>query len=538
MRILTAGTGALLVCLDKPEYVTALYDELLADPPEGFIEAVLAAETVLVVFDPARTTAVNLGPRLRDAAERAARRTSSARDDMPVENQKAAVVIPVVYDGADLEETARRAGLSVDEVVRRHTAGDYVVAFCGFAPGFGYLTGLDPTLMLPRRSVPRTRVPAGSVAISDRYTSVYPVASPGGWHILGRTTMSMWDVERQPPALLAPGTRVRFERVREQVTEQATEIVNVSATRRTTRILADDSSASAAIEILSAGPLTTIQDLGRTGLAAVGVGTSGAADRGSLRLANRLVGNPEDAAGLELTYGGLRARFKTAATFALTGAPCPASIDEHEVAMDSPVSVRAGQQLAVGVPSEGLRTYLAVRGGIDIAAVLGSRSTDMLSGIGPPVLEAGTRLPIGRRVEGFPNVDIAPRRDGGGLGPAVLRVVPGPRDDWFLPEALDTLGAATFVVTNDSNRVGARLDGPALKRRVHEELPSEGVVSGALQVPPDGRPILFLADHPVTGGYPVIAVVIAADLDRAAQLRAGDAVRFRPWAESERSTRP
>jgi allophanate hydrolase subunit 2 len=159
----------------------------------------------------------------------------------------------------------------------------------------------------------------------------------------------------------------------------------------------------------------------------------------------------------------------------------------------------------------------------------------MLSGIGPPILEAGTRLPIGRHLDGFPNVDIAPRRDtdtatrnGGGLGPAILRVLLGPRDDWFLPEALDTLGAATFVVTNDSNRVGARLDGPALKRRVHEELPSEGVVSGALQVPPDGRPILFLADHPVTGGYPVIAVVIDADLDRAAQLRAGDAVRFRP----------
>ena len=390
--------------------------------------------------------------------------------------------------------------------------------------------------MLPRRSVPRTRVPAGSVAISDRYTSVYPVTSPGGWHLLGRTPMTMWDVERQPPALLAPGTRVRFEQVAEMATEHATEIVNLPAARGTTRILADES--SAAIEVLGPGPLTTIQDLGRAGLAAVGVGASGAADRGSLRLANRLVGNAEDAAALELTYGGLRVRFKTAATFALTGAPCPASVDDHEVAMDSPVNVRAGQQLAIGMPSEGLRTYLAVRGGIDIAAVLGSRSTDMLSGIGPPILEAGTRLPIGHRVEGFPNVDIAPRRHGDGLGAAVLRVLPGPRDDWFLPEALDTLGTATFVVTNDSNRVGARLAGPALTRRVHEELPSEGVVSGALQAPPDGRPILFLADHPVTGGYPVIAVVIAADLDRAAQLRAGDAVRFRPCEDGGWRIRP
>jgi biotin-dependent carboxylase-like uncharacterized protein len=283
------------------------------------------------------------------------------------------------------------------------------------------------------------------------------------------------------------------------------------------------------VEVLSAGPLTTIQDLGRPGHAAVGVGASGAADRGSLCLANRLVGNPEDAAGLELTYGGLRLRFEAAATIALTGAPCPITVDTRAVGMDGPIAVRAGQQVIIGLPSEGVRTYVAVRGGIDVPPVLGSRSTDLLSRIGPPVLESGTRLPIGRRVTGFPNVDIAPRRDGplGSLGPAILRVLPGPRDDWFLPQALATLGESAYVVTSDSNRVGVRLDGPALKRAVHEELPSEGMVSGALQVPPDGRPILFLTDHPVTGGYPVIAVVVAQDLDRAAQLRAGDAVRFR-----------
>ena len=281
-----------------------------------------------------------------------------------------------------------------------------------------------------------------------------------------------------------------------------------------------------AIEVLSPGPLTTIQDLGRAGYASLGVGGAGAADLGSCRLANRLVGNPEDAAVLELTYGGLRLRFGAAATVALTGAPCPVMVDDRAAGMDGPVSVRAGQQVIVGLPAEGVRTYLAVRGGIDVPPVLGSRSTDLLSGIGPPVLEAGMRLPIGRGVVGFPNVDIAPRRRGP-LGPAVLRVLPGPRDDWFLPEALDTLGGSAYVVTSNSNRVGARLDGPALKRAVHEELPSEGVVSGSLQVPPDGRPILFLADHPVTGGYPVIGVVIAEDLDRAAQLRAGDAVHFR-----------
>jgi biotin-dependent carboxylase-like uncharacterized protein len=188
------------------------------------------------------------------------------------------------------------------------------------------------------------------------------------------------------------------------------------------------------------------------------------------------------------------------------------------------VHVSAGQEIAIGIPSEGLRTYLAVRGGIDVPEVLGSRSTDLLSGIGPDVLEKGARLPIGHRTNGFPNVDLAPPQR---LGPAVLRILPGPREDWFVPDALATLTDSAYVVTKDSNRVGARLDGPELKRSVHEELPSEGVVCGALQVPPHGTPILFLADHPVTGGYPVIAVVVDADLDRAAQLRAGDAVCFR-----------
>jgi 5-oxoprolinase (ATP-hydrolysing) subunit B len=211
MYIRTAGSSALLVCLDAPEHVTGLYHDLLADPPEGFIEAIPAAETVMVVFDPSRASASTLGPRLRAAAQRASTNTYSI--DESSAHQNPAVTIPVVYDGPDLDDTSRCTGMSVEEVVRRHEAGEYVVAFCGFAPGFAYLSGLDPALILPRRSIPRTRVPAGSVAVSDRYTSVYPHESPGGWHLLGRTTMVMWDLERQPPALLTPGTRVRFERV-------------------------------------------------------------------------------------------------------------------------------------------------------------------------------------------------------------------------------------------------------------------------------------------------------------------------------------
>lgn len=222
-RIRPAGSGALLVCLDTPEHVTGLYHDLLADPPEGFIEAIPAAETVMVVFDPSRTSATAIGPRLRAAAERVSRtiREISAISSIPAIDEPSThqdpasnvITIPVVYDGPDLDETARRTGLGVEEVVRLHVAGEYVVAFCGFAPGFAYLSGVDPMLTLPRRSLPRTRIPAGSVAVSDRYSCVYPHESPGGWHLLGRTSTVMWDLEREPPALLTPGTRVRFEQV-------------------------------------------------------------------------------------------------------------------------------------------------------------------------------------------------------------------------------------------------------------------------------------------------------------------------------------
>lgn len=279
------------------------------------------------------------------------------------------------------------------------------------------------------------------------------------------------------------------------------------------------------IEVLSPGPFTTVQDLGRPGYAALGVSPSGAADRGSLRLANRLVGNDEAAAGLEMTLGGLRARIHALTTVALTGAPCPAFLDGRAIGMNGPVVVRPGQQLQVGTPPRALRTYLALGGGLDVPAVLGSRSTDVLSGLGPAVLTAGTRLPFGGQLVAFPNTDLAPTR--GYTATPTLGILPGPRDDWFTTDALAALCSAAYQVTKDSNRIGARLHGPVLARATERELPAEPTVRGALQVPPAGQPVLFLADYPVTGGYPVIAVVAERDVDRAAQLRPGDGVRFR-----------
>lgn len=281
------------------------------------------------------------------------------------------------------------------------------------------------------------------------------------------------------------------------------------------------------IEVLAPGALTTIQDLGRPGRAHVGVPRSGAADRASLRLANLLAGNAEGAAALETTLVGPRLRFDGDSLVALTGAPVAARIGERAAPMNRALTVAAGEQLTVGTARAGLRTYVAFAGGIDVPLVLGSAATDVLSGLGPPPLARGDLLSLGTGIAISSQARARPRDPlPMPTGVTELRVVIGPRDDRFTSEALGRLLAREFIVTPASNRVGLRLQGPALDRTGDDELPSEGLVAGAIQVPPAGQPILLLADHPTTGGYPVIAVVRSGDLPLAGQLRPGQRLRF------------
>jgi biotin-dependent carboxylase-like uncharacterized protein len=273
------------------------------------------------------------------------------------------------------------------------------------------------------------------------------------------------------------------------------------------------------LTVLAPGPLATVQDAGRAGWASVGVPRSGAADRPAAALANRLVGNHPDAAVLEVTLGGLALRADADLVVATTGARCSG-------AHNAPTALPAGRELRLGLPDTGLRTYVAVRGGVAVEPVLGSRSTDLLSGLGPAPLTVGTVLPVGTAAGPMPGVDLAPVADPPG-GEVTVRVLPGPRADWFAEEAVRALTGTPWTVTDESNRIGLRLAGVALERTRTGELASEGMVRGALQVPPSGQPVLFLADAPVTGGYPVIGYVDDADVDRCGQLRPGQTVRFR-----------
>ncbi|MGF9663852.1 carboxyltransferase domain-containing protein [Arthrobacter crystallopoietes] len=566
-----AGPRALLVELSGLESVLALHARLTSDPLPGQLDVLAAASTVLVQCD-TRAHAV--------AARAAVERLEL--DHAPAATGKT-IEIPVTYDGEDLAEVARLTGLSPEGVVNAHTGQVWTAAFGGFAPGFAYLTGEDNTLDVPRRATPRTAVPAGAVALAGGYSAVYPRKSPGGWQLIGHTGSVLWDVGRPSPALIRPQDKVRFVAVRESVVP-AGSAPSAEAASAVSEVPSEHASAAAAfagaastgaasaeagtsaaepapprrdsagsLEVVSAGLQSLVQDLGRPGMGNLGVGSSGALDVPAARQANRLAGNSPGDAVVENLFGSLVLRARGDQVLAVTGARVELDIapSGRRPAQDAPFALLDGETLSLGPATAGLRAYVAVRGGIELAAELGSRSSDTMSGLGPAPLEAGSVLPVGDagsgHVVGTPEPSVLRVSPG---ETALLRITPGPRDDWFGQAGLDRLTGQDWVSGSASDRIGVRLELPAaegaapaggssgtpigdltgppapLERIRDGELQSEGTVAGALQVPPSGLPVLFLADHPVTGGYPVIAAVVPEDLPVAAQLPPGSTVRF------------
>ncbi|MCM2292732.1 5-oxoprolinase/urea amidolyase family protein [Allorhizobium sp. BGMRC 0089] len=518
MRFLPVSLTTILVELADLDETLALFAALQADPIPGIDEMVPAARTLMVRFRPEKTSAEAL------AAEMASRDLSAK---IPPSDRL--VEIPVTYDGEDLSDVAELTGLSVDEVIRRHTQSLFTVAFCGFAPGFGYLVGGDPTLHVARRKSPRTRIPAGSVALAGAFSGVYPQASPGGWQLIGSTPVKMWDIDRDPGALFQPGYRVRFIDMAKDKTVIPVEMPKPEP---------DPIPAEAPqIRVLAAPMPALFQDLGRFGQTGQGVSASGALDRSAFNTANRIVGNPFNTPALELTLGGFSFAVNCRAVIGLAGAPCPIRIrtlsgQTIDAQTYQPVSLEAGDVVTLGHPARGMRSYLAVRGGFDVTPVLGSAATDTLAVVGPQPVTAGTVLALKMRRDGLcaVSLDEAPAFPLPASGEeVVLDVVPGPRTDWFTENGMKTLTEQGFQVTPQSSRVGIRLSGEtAIERRDSAELPSEGTATGAIQVPHSGQPVLFLADHPLTGGYPVIGAVAEHHLDLAGQIPIHATIRFRP----------
>ena len=419
------------------------------------------------------------------------------------------VEIPVAFDGPDLDDVAGLTGMSETAVVEQLVGTELTVAFVGFLPGFAYLEGLPPALAaVPRRSSPRSAVAAGSVGIGGGFAGIYPQASPGGWQLLGRTGFELFDPDTPPFAALRPGDTV--------VPRMASDPGVVAPRDRGP--LRSTASRTAVVE--APGLLSMVQDLGRVAVARLGVPRAGGADPLALRGANRLVGNEDGAAALEVTALGPRLRFADASHVAVVGGAV-VSVDGRPVEVDTVFPVAPGQVLSVGKTLDELRCYVAVAGGVEVAPVLGSRSSDVLTGLGPGALRPGDVLGLGPPTR--PRGRIL--RRAAGPGPRVVRVVPGP--DELGPDAVRHLAATTWEAAPASDRVGVRLAGEALDVSV-AGIASRGMVTGAVQIPPDGQPVALLCDHATVGGYPVVATVVRADLAVLAQCRPGDEVRFEP----------
>jgi biotin-dependent carboxylase-like uncharacterized protein len=397
-------------------------------------------------------------------------------------------------------------------------------------PGFAYLGMLPESLATPRLDTPRARVPAGSVAIAGRQTAVYPVASPGGWNLIGRTSLRLFDPATKPPALILPGDRVRFAASEEPIESPPPAPLPAPG-------------GSAAIEILDPGLLTTVQDAGRRGFRRLGVSWAGALDAPALRAANLLLGNDAEAAALECTLVGPTLRFLATTHFALSGADLGAVLQREDlgawpVPTGARVLARAGNLLRFIARRSGCRAYLALAGGIAVPPVLGSRSTDLGAGFGGyagRALRAGDRLAVGPTPRRAP----LPREDPGvraaaPTDPPRVRVVLGPQHEHLDSASLTRFLAEPYAVSAASDRVGFRLAGPRLNHCCAAEIVSDGMAPGSIQVPPDGQPIVMLADGPTTGGYPKVATVVSADLPRLAQLVPGvDTLRFEAVSPGE-----
>lgn len=576
-----AGPRALLLEFATLDDVLACHQQLTTSPLEGQIDAVAAARTILLRFSCRASVRA-----AREALAVLQIGAFSAGDARQVE-------LEVVYDGEDLPALAETLGMSVEALISWHTGQSWTGAFGGFAPGFTYCVPQGQqaeALQVPRRSTPRTAVPESSVALAGEFSAVYPRVSPGGWQLIGRTPQVMWDLSRAEqdatsagsesagsgerpasPALVSPGDTVRYRAV-------APEAIELSGRRRAVSATSSPSDGKSspkqgekvgqeapALTVLSPGLQSLFQDFGRGGLSDLGVSRAGVADEAAALQANRLVGNTAETPVLEVLHSGLQLRAERDLVLAASGAepeltitPDAGSSDSDGAAPGALVPARAvpsriapsrtaplrapfllvaGETLSVGAPRRGMRTVLAVRGGFQAEPVLGSVSADTMSGLGPAPLQAGQSLRVGpeprRPVGGPESGDWEPAAEIPDAGPVTLRFTYGPREDWFSSAEARRLTEQDWLVTQESNRIGIRLDvdpedaqARALERSSEGELPSEGVVRGSLQMPPAGRPVLFLNDHPVTGGYPVIGVVIDQDLPRAAQLAPGQSIRL------------
>lgn len=438
--------------------------------------------------------------------------------------KKNVIEIPVLYGedvGVDIENVAKYNNLKVDEVIDIHSSREYLIYMLGFTPGFPYLGGMDKRIATPRLEKPRVKIEAGSIGIAGEQTGIYPISSPGGWQIIGRTPLKLFDINRKEPFLLRPGQYVKFKPISKDEFDKL--YYEDLETNKYINKLEDKYKG---ITIRNGGFLTTVQDLGRYKYQEFGVSVSGAMDLDSLKLANILVGNDINEAVLEMTMIGATLEFECDNTIAITGGNLTPQINGVEISMNTSIVCKKGDILSFGAIKSGSRAYVSFAGGLSVPSVMNSKSTyikAMLGGINGRKLEKGDKI-------GFNNPYILNNRyvniTDSCSNEINLRVIMGPQDDCFTDEGIETFLKSTYTVSNEFDRMGCRLDGNKIQHKKDGNIISDGIALGAIQVPSHGTPIIMLADRQTIGGYTKIANVISVDLPKIAQSKPGDKVKF------------
>lgn len=491
----------------------------------GIIEVVPTYCTLYIFYNPFIVRTNDLIARLKDVLAKAAEKA------LP---EPRVIEVPVAYGGEygpDLEGVAKQHGLTPKEVIKKHTSKEYLVYMLGFTPGFTFCGSVDDDLATPRHKDPRLKILPGSIGIAGKQTGLYAISSPGGWQLIGRTYMRFYNPDKTPPTPVRAGDYLKFVPVDAKTFEKnRAEIDAVDVPRDYSDW---DAGGEPVFEAVLPGALTTIQDKGRYGYQELGISGSGAMDEISFRIANRLLGNDDNAPALEVTMMGPQLKVLKDALIAVTGANLSMTVNGSLTPMYTAVKVKAGDTVAFGAPVSGMRAYLAVNGGFSVPIVMGSASTGLKAQVGGfkgRKLEKGDVLnsaacPILERFVGY---SIDPAILNVGVEDNIFRVIPGPETEHFTEAGIHTFYSSEYALGENTDRMGSRLEGATIEH--NEKGPniiSDGITMGSIQVPGEGYPLVLLKDRQAIGGYSKIGTVCTIDAFRMGQKRPGEKIRFK-----------
>jgi KipI family sensor histidine kinase inhibitor len=524
-------------------YVMALNEAIQQKSFEGFIETVPAYITVTVYYNPAivykkiRSTPLGF---VKKYIENLIIDLS-----LPDKGKTETIIISVCYEeefAQDLSFIANEKNISKEEVIRMHSSAVYKVYMIGFSPGFPYMGIVNDSIAVPRKTTPRAMVEAGSVGIAGKQTGIYSFNTPGGWQIIGRTPLKLFDTEREISSLLKAGDTIQFQQISSEEFYQQQQLPSVK--NHETKNSEDIGGEIKAI-IKKPGIATTVQDAGRFGFQSQGVVTGGAMDLFAYRTGNLLVGNNQDAAAIEITFANTEIVFEQDALIAVCGRGADLFINGVPAPVWKTIAIKKGASLFFKNNNEGAKMYLSIAGGWDVKKIMNSSSTYLpanFGGYNGRTLQQGDLLKANTKLSEVSLQIISSIQSGKNFIAAlwsiqlpdffnynvkIIRVLKGPEQDWFKDSSIENFYSSSFIVSNAADRMGYRLNGSMIMKKESKELLSTAVTKGTLQVTPDGNMILLMSDCQTTGGYPRIAQVAAADLNICAQLKPGDSITFK-----------